>query len=455
MDAAASLDELAIVADARAAAGLHDFGDESFRVPLRKLLASLASEASLTPVGRAVQRQRVVDLLVNRLRAEDHFRRHPEILAEEIREPLVIVGLPRTGTTLLHRTIACDPRFHAVLWYECRYPAPIADAGTADAGASGVSAERGDGGRDVTAAPAVGAAVRGDADSRAADPRVARAQAEVRAMLEGSPALAAIHPLDALAPDEEILLLEHSFMSTVPESSANVPSYGRWLDEQDQSDAYRYLKKLLQLLQWQKRRAGRTVPPEGRAAAAPQGRRAVGAAPWQSERVGDRAERWVLKTPHHLGFADLLLRELPDARIVQTHRDPLESIPSLASMICALWALSSEDVDPTVVGRQWNAKMAAALRRCMAVRERHPERFIDVWFRDAVADPIGAVRGIYAAIDLPLTSDAESAMRGFLATNPREGRPPHQYTLAEFGLSDATIARDFAAYRERFILGRR
>jgi hypothetical protein len=389
MDSPVALDERSILEEARACAGLDDFGDESFREPLRRLLAALDREAALTPLGRAGQRRRLVDLLVNRLRAEEHWRRHPEILAEEIRQPLVIVGLPRTGTTLLHRTLAQDPRLYAVRWYECRYPAPFP-------GADG--AER--------------------------DPRVVQAQAEVRAMLEGSPELAAIHPLDALAPDEEILLLEHSFYSTVPESGANVPSYGRWLAEQDQTPAYRYLEKLLQLLQWQKKRAGHL------------------------------AERWVLKTPHHLGLADVLLRVFPDARFVQTHRDPLESIPSLASMICALWILASDAVDPREVARQWSAKMAAALGRCLKVRDRHPDRFVDVWYLDAIRDPIGQARRIYDFAGLALTPEAERAMRAFVAGSPREGRPPHQYTLAEFGLTAEGIARDFAAYRERFILGR-
>ena len=387
---ATSLDEPSITAAARASAGLDDFGDESFREPLRVLLDSLDREAALTPLGRTIQRQRTIDLLVNRLRAEDHFQRHPEILDEEIRRPIVIVGLPRTGTTLLHRTIAADPRFHAVLWYECRYPAPL----DGRAAAGGV------------------------------DPRITRAQAEVRAMLDGSPELAAIHPLDALAPDEEILLLEHSFRSTVPESSANVPTYARWLAEHDRGEGYRDLRRFLQLLQWQKRRAGST------------------------------AERWVLKTPHHLGFADVVLREFPDALIVQTHRDPVESIPSLASMICALWILASDSVDPKEVARQWNAKMATALRRCLVVRDRHPERFVDVWFLDAVRDPIGQARRLYEIAGLAFSAEAEGAMRAYVATNPREGRPPHQYTLAEFGLSADGIARDFAEYRARFIVPR-
>jgi hypothetical protein len=389
MEMQTSLDEASILAEARAKARLEDFGDESFRAPLGVLLAALDREAGLLDFGRAAQRSRIVDLLVNRLRAEDEIRRHPEILAEEIAAPIVIVGLPRTGTTLLHRTLAQDPRLYSARWFECRYPAPF-PGGTLGAG----------------------------------DPRIAQAKAEVQAMLDGSPALAAIHPLDAMAADEEILLLEHSFLSTVPESAANVPSYGRWLDAHDQTPGYRYLRKLLQLLQWQKRKSGQ------------------------------QAERWVLKTPHHLGYADVLLDVFPGALIVQTHRDPVESIPSLASMITALWVLVAERVDPKEVARQWNAKMATALRRCLEVRDRHPDRFVDVWFLDAAKDPVGQARRIYEVAGLSFPADVERRMRDFMATNPREGRPPHQYTLEEFGLTPEGIARDFRAYRERFISNR-
>jgi hypothetical protein len=98
--------------------------------------------------------------------------------------------------------------------------------------------------------------------------------------------------------------------------------------------------------------------------------------------------------------------------------------------------------------------MAHALAHCLAVRDRHPDRFVDVWFRDAVQDPVGQAHRIYAAAGLPMTAEAEAAMRRFVATNPREGRPPHLYTLEEFGLTRAGIERDFAAYRARFITGR-
>jgi len=389
MEMQTNLDEPSILAEARAKARLDDFGDESFREPLRVLLAALDREANLVDFGRAAQRGRIVDLLVNRLRAEEQFRRHPEILDEAIGAPIVIVGLPRTGTTLLHRTLAQDPRLFSARWFECRYPAPFPE------GALGAD-----------------------------DPRIPQAKAEVQAMLDGSPALAAIHPMDAMAADEEILLLEHSFLSTVPESGANVPSYGAWLDAHDQTPAYRYLRKLLQLLQWQKKQAGQ------------------------------QAERWVLKTPHHLGLADVVLEVFPGALIVQTHRDPLDSIPSLASMITALWVLVAEKVDPKEVARQWSGKMAAALRRCLEVRDLRIDLLGDVWFLDAVQDPVGQARRIYEVAGLAFTPDVEQRMRAFMATNPREGRPPHQYTLEEFGLTAEGIARDFAGYRARFILNR-
>ena len=123
-DAAPTFDEASILAEARAKAGLRDFGDESFRAPLRVLLRSLETEAHLNAAGRAAQHARIVDSLVVRLSAEDHFRRHPEILEEKIESPVVIVGLARTGTTLLQRLLASDPFFQAVLWWECRNPAP-------------------------------------------------------------------------------------------------------------------------------------------------------------------------------------------------------------------------------------------------------------------------------------------------------------------------------------------
>jgi len=385
-----SLDETSILAEARARAGLQDFGDVSFREPLRRTLRAYETEAGLNEVGRIAQRERTIGLLVNRLRVEDWLRRHPEILDEKIHAPIVIAGLPRTGTTMLHRVISQDPGIYAGLWYELRNPAPFPES-----------------------------------DWRKRDPRIQDAEAQVREILESAPELAAIHPWDHAGADEEIMLLEYTFLSTMALSAAYVPELAKWIAEQDQRPAYRYLEKMLKFLQWQKRQAGQ------------------------------KGERWVLKAPYHLAFIDVLFETFPDAVVVQTHRDPLETIPSYASMSLALWRLAADDPDPIAVGREWGSWFRRALQRCLELREaRYPDRFVDVWYKDALRDPIGEIRRIYGCVGRELTPVAEERMRRWMRENARDQRPPHEYSMDTFGFTREQIERDFAAYRDRFILSR-
>jgi len=141
--------------------------------------------------------------------------------------------------------------------------------------------------------------------------------------------------------------------------------------------------------------------------------------------------------------------------VIQTHRDPLETIPSVASMYLALWGLGTEQPDSLEVGRQCLERYAGALQRCLSVRDTLPaERFVDVSYRDVARDPLGAVRRIYAAVGRKLTPEAEAAMSAWVAKNPREHRPPHEYTMETFGYTRAAIEREFAAYRARFVTKR-
>jgi hypothetical protein len=380
------LTQRAVFDEARRRTGLDDFGDDAFREPMRRLLRALDEEAQLNASGRAAQFERIVGILVNRLRTEAQIRLHPEIEEEVIERPIAIVGLGRTGTTMLHRMIASDPRMFALLWYESRHPAPFPGA-----------------------------------EDAPQDPRIADAEAEVRTMLGAAPELIAAHPMDAHAPDEEIMLLEHAFVSSNPEAFCSIPRFAGWLEEQDASPGYAYLKRLLQFLQWQKKRRG------------------------------SPASRWVLKTPHHLGYLDVLFRIFPGTKVVLTHRDPVATIPSFASLIHTLRTLMSDDPDPLVTGRQWAGKMQRMLERCMAVRARYPERFLDVGYRELVADPMAQIRRIYAFAELVLSPAAEERMRAWAIENARERRPPHRYTLEQFGLTEAGLRSAFAPYREQFV----
>lgn len=384
-----SFDPLRLLEEARAATGgLDDFGDDSFRPALAALCDSINREAPLSDTGRYLLHQKIVSQLVNRLRLEDWVRRHPEILSENLGEPpVVIVGLPRTGTTKLHRLLSADPRFHWMAWWESIYPVPFA-------------------GEDLQHPSA----------------RIAQAHSDVAMMTQAMPRLTAIHPMDADAADEEVMLMEHSFLSAW-NAYADVPGYMAWLDRQDQRPAYRFLQRMMQFLQWQKRRRGIT------------------------------AQRWVLKAPHHLLRMDLLLEVFPGVKVIQTHRDPLTSIPSIASFIHTLWGIyCGERADAHAAGASWNDLMRRALQHTMRVRERTPkDQFFDVRFIDTVQRPLDVVQQIYAFLGWKLPAASEEAMRRWLAQDEQQHQGGHLYTAEQFGLSEAQLRRDFAEYRSRHI----
>lgn len=371
------------------AGGLADFGDARFRPAAEALLRAMNCEAGLSQAGAHIWRRRIVEMLRNRLVMEDYYRRYPEIGLEEIGGPIVIVGLPRTGTTLLQRVLGCDRRFYPMLTWESRYPTP-----TAEPGAPGP------------------------------DPRIAVVQAEVEAMLRANPALLAIHPMSATEPDEEGMLMEHSFQSFF-DAYADIPSYTDWLWSHDQTMAYEYLGRMLRFIQWQKRKRG--------------------------EAAGD----WVLKTPHHLRQIDALFKVFPGTRVIQTHRDPLQTIPSIASFTYNLWKVYMEQPDPVRAGRQWSAIFARGVRETMKFRDAKPAAgFHDVWFADTLARPLEVVRGIYDYLGIGFPAGTREKMQAYLEANQREKRPLHEYALGHYGLSEEQIKTDFADYRARYILPR-
>jgi len=230
----------------------------------------------------------------------------------------------------------------------------------------------------------------------------------------------------AREPEEEIVFLADAFLSHVPESGAHLPHYRSWLDEQDFTPAYDYLHRVLQFLQWQKRQQGRM----------------------------DSGEplRWVLKSPAHLGYLDLLRARFPDVNIVHMHRDPRTTIASGASLNATLHAMHADTVDRHRVGAQWLQRMGWTNDRAMAIRDGwsdDADRVTDIEFDDAVADPIGQVTRVYDAVGLPLAAEAEAAMRRWLDERPREAaRPP--YGLEDYGLLPEQVDERFTLYNKRF-----
>ena len=381
-----ALDAGSLMAEAQALTGLEDFGQPQFIAGLEALVASIEAEAALTEAGLAAQRQRLRGLLVNRLRIEQALREHPQIRNERIDAPLVIVGLPRTGSTLTHRLLASDPAHTAMRWWEGRYPAML-------------PGER-----------------RGNPTERRALGR-----AEVEAVVAASPDAMRIHPWDFDGADEEVLLIEHSFHSTVPEAHMHLPSYSRWVEAQDHVPAYRDLLACLQYLQWQ-----------------------------TPERAG---KRWVLKSPHHLGYLDALLRVFPNAKIIQTHRNPHETVPSFCSMCASLAAPLTRKPNGQSIGAHWAAKLSRNLQASAAVAARQPSSFIDLRFRDLIHDPIAEMRRLYAFIDRSFDTRAQRAMQAYRQDDAHQTNA-HQYRLADYGLSEGRIDALFGTYMAHYGLGK-
>lgn len=376
----------ALMSEARAATGgLSDFGDPSFRPALDRLCRALDEEARLSDTGRYVLRLKLLGQLTNRLRLEEDFKRHPEITLEKIDAPLVIVGLPRTGTTKLHRLLSRDPRFWWMAFWESQFPLPFP----------------------------------GEAPGHP-DARIAEGHKLVEMMTTAMPKLLAIHPMAAEEADEEMMLMEHSMLSAF-DAYAHIPSYTAWFARTDAAPAYHYLARMLRHLQWQKRQRGIA------------------------------GQRWLLKAPHHMHHMDTLLSTFPGVQVIQTHRDPLRSIPSIASFIDTLQRIYSDHADSAVIGRAWSAHMQSGLTRTMRVREGVPAQFLDVPFQDTVKQPMDVVRRIYAFIGWELPADVLGRMRQWLIEDENSHNAAHDYTPEMFGLSEAQITQDFSAYRARHL----
>jgi hypothetical protein len=174
---------------------LSDWGDERFHEPLRVLVQSLEEEARLTPLGRLLTKINLRHLAANRLWVRQYVKRHPEALAEPVSRPLFVIGLPRTGTTLLYNLLSQDLSHRPLRLWETLQPAPAVDVAA--------------GQRDV---------------------RCAKARCLVFAINHwGDPRLRRVHPLDADGPEECTALLLNTFVSPAFSLVCDIPRYVEWL----------------------------------------------------------------------------------------------------------------------------------------------------------------------------------------------------------------------------------
>jgi len=211
-----AFDEDDLIAEACEATGLSDFGRDDFRAGLHALARTYASNP-LTEGGQRRNRRRLVELLSTRLRIQNAFRRHPEIREHRIASPMVLTGLPRSGTSALFNLLARDPAARPLLLWESKYPDP----------AEGLEP--------------------GDPDPRrdALEERYARAR-------EQNPDFTKIHFTSADTPEECVLIHAYSLSGVQMGFEVMLEPYASWYRAQDLRPMYAYYKELLQLLDWQR-----------------------------------------------------------------------------------------------------------------------------------------------------------------------------------------------------------
>ena len=250
-----------------------------------------------------------------------------------------------------------------------------------------------------------------------ADPRIARCESYVQLWNELVPEYRTMHEMGARIPCECIWLTMPTFVCEEWIGRQQCPGYTAWYATADIRPAYAYHRKLLKLLQFRFRRP-----------------------------------RWMLKAPSHMAVLDALLGEYPDARVIMTHRDPLKSMGSTASILSALSWMRSDDADIATIKAGFGGEgMAWRLDAAMRARDAaDPARFYDVRYQDMLSDPFGTIAKAYAHFGIEFTAEAERRMRAYLAAKPQGKHGQHAYSFGDLGLDVATERARFAAYQARF-----
>jgi Sulfotransferase family len=357
--------------------GLDDFGpdDDNYREGLAVILDSYQRDADLTPLGSKTCRVALRGALAARLMAQAGWKQYPEYADVPVERPIFVTGLVRTGTTALHRLLGADPSHQGLHLWLAEFPQP-----------------------------------RPPRDTWADNPLFAGLNAQFERHHVENPEFMGLHFMSADELEECWQLLRQSLHAVAYETLAHLPTYARWLANEDWTPTYRRYRKNLQLIG-----------------------------------LNDVGKRWVLKNPSHLHALDALMATFPDALVVQCHRPAETLMASMCSLAEAATEGQSNAYVGATIGNDSLDTWARGLERFDAVRAKHdPAQFYDVDYGDFVADPIGTVEGIYKYFGLSLTESALQAMHDIHAESKQGPRAPkHSYSLEDYGLTVEQVKARF------------
>lgn len=376
------LDVDALHRQAGAETGLSDFGPQDYRERLALLVEGYRAIPGLQPAGVVNFHAQLLQMLRNRLLLVDQVTRHPEILETELVPPVVIAGLPRTGTTHLHQLLAAAPTFRTLPYWESMEPVPMP--------------------AEVGVEP---------------DPRRERALQATWFLDLAMPHFKLMHEMTADHVHEEIQLLANDFSSMLFETIGEVPGWREHYRTHDQTPHYAHLRMQLQVLQHL--RGGR---------------------------------RWLLKSPQHLEQLPVLERVFPGLSVVVTHRDPVDVVVSMVSMVIYTARMHRDPVPVEDLAATWVERLGTLLDAVVRDRSAIPaERSLDVRFDDFMADEAGTARRVLELAGEPVTPEVEAGLAGYLAGHERGRLGRIEYRPADLGLDVDRLRERFAPYAARFL----
>jgi hypothetical protein len=229
----------------------------------------------------------------------------------------------------------------------------------------------------------------------------------------------AMHYLRADTPEECIVALGLTFNSLIFFTLLPVYGYLEWyLEQEGARQKYREYRWLLQVFQSQE--------PE---------------------------RRLTLKAPAHVGDLEALVQAVPEALVIQTHRDPVTCVSSVFSLLYTFHLAVANEIDlPRATSLALRA-YEGWLGRNLAFRAAYPGVIYDVFYDSLVSDPVGTVQGIYAHFDLPWTDAYASDLQEFVQRNPKNKHGTHRYSAPDFGVTEAEIAKRLGFYSAHIGLG--
>src|SRR3984957_1196391 len=364
--------------------GLDDFGPDDYRERLDVYLAALHDIDDMHGPGIVNFFGQLSQWLKNRLLLTDLLTRHPEIHDIELLPPVVIAGLPRTGTTHLHNLLgaassdrrrSAQTTFTTLPYWESFEPFPLP--------------------AEVGIEP---------------DPRAARMDVAVTVMNTLMPHFALMHEMTTDHVHEEIQLLANDVSTMLFETLGHVPRWRDYYLAHDQTPSYEHLRLQLKALLFL--RGGR---------------------------------RWLLKSPQRLEQLPVLDAVFPGVVVVCTHRDPVPVVLSMLAMLTYTARMHRSPVPVREIAASWAGRLQLMLDALVHDRDViPPERSIDVRFDDFMADELGVAERAYDLAGEPLTNAARTAMDDYLLDHQR-GRLGRIATSAEmFGLDEHDLHARFA-----------